>query len=51
MPRGRPAGVTINKALYSLYRRLHDAFDTRQPTGNLYDMMKEMIAIRNRARR
>jgi L-ribulokinase len=41
----------VYKELYLLYRKLHDAFGTQQATGNLYDVMKQLIAIRNRARR
>jgi L-ribulokinase len=49
--RPNPAAHAVYKELYSLYRKLHDAFGTQQPTGNLYDVMKQLIAIRNRARR
>ncbi len=47
----KPAAHGVYKELYSLYRKLHDAFGTQQPTDNLYDVMKQLIAIRNRARR
>jgi L-ribulokinase len=46
-----PAAHAVYKELYSLYRKLHDAFGTRQPTENLYDVMKQLIEIRNRARK
>jgi L-ribulokinase len=36
--------------LYGLYRQLHDAFGTRQANGNLYEVMKRLIEIRNRER-
>ncbi len=49
--RPNPAAHSVYKELYALYRKLHDAFGTQQPTGNLYDVMKQLIAIRNRARR
>jgi len=45
-----PGAHAVYKELYSLYRKLHDAFGTQQATGNLYDVMKQLIAIRNRAR-
>jgi L-ribulokinase len=45
-----PAAHAVYKELYLLYRKLHDAFGTQQATGNLYDVMKQLIAIRNRAR-
>jgi L-ribulokinase len=46
-----PAAHAVYKELYSLYRKLHDAFGTQQAAGNLYDVMKQLIEIRNRARR
>jgi L-ribulokinase len=46
----KPAAHAVHKELYSLYRKLHDAFGTQQATGNLYDVMKQLIAIRSRAR-
>ena len=46
-----PAAHAVYKELYSLYRKLHDAFGTQQATGNLYDVMKRLIEIRNRARK
>ena len=39
------------RQLYPLYRKLHDAFGTKQWTGNLYDVMKQLIEIRSRVRR
>jgi L-ribulokinase len=36
--------------LYALYRRLHDAFGTREWKGGLGDVMKSLIAIRERQR-
>jgi L-ribulokinase len=47
----KPAAHAVYKELYSLYRKLHDAFGTQSATGNLYDVMKQLIAIRNRARK
>jgi len=41
----------VYKQLYILYRRLHDAFGTREWNGNLFDVMKELIALRDRARK
>ena len=46
-----PAAHAVYKELYCLYRKLHDAFGTQQANGNLYDVMKQLIEIRNRARR
>jgi L-ribulokinase len=36
--------------LQSLYRKLHDAFGTREWTGNLYDVMKGLLALKDRQR-
>src|ERR1044071_7806623 len=41
----------VYKELYKLYRTLHDAFGTRNFDGDLYNVMKELIEIRNRARK
>jgi L-ribulokinase len=41
----------VYKELYKLYRALHDAFGTKSFEGNLFEVMKELIAIRNRARK
>ncbi len=46
-----PAAHAVYKELYALYRKLHDAFGTEKATGNLYDVMKQLIEIRNRARK
>jgi L-ribulokinase len=46
-----PKAHEVYQPLYRLYRTLHDAFGTQQWEGNLYGVMKELIDIRNRARR
>ncbi len=46
-----PAAHAVYKELYSLYRKVHDAFGTPSATGSLYDVMKQLIEIRNRARK
>ncbi len=45
-----PKAHSVYKELYSLYKTLHDAFGTQQPSGNLYNVMKRLIEIRNQAR-
>ncbi len=40
----------VYRELYAIYRTLHDAFGTKAWQGNLYDVMKRLIEIRNRAR-
>ncbi len=46
-----PEAHAVYRELYALYRKLHDAFGTREWTGNLYDVMKALIEIRNRVRK
>lgn len=49
--RPNPKAHEIYRELYVLYRRLHDAFGTRDWNGNLYDVMKQLIEIRTKARK
>lgn len=46
-----PKAHAIYKQLYALYKQLHDAFGTKQWNGNLHNVMKELIAIRDKARK
>ncbi|MCS7090982.1 MAG: ribulokinase [Verrucomicrobiota bacterium] len=48
--RPNPAAHEVYQKLYPLYRTLHDAFGTREWSGNLYHVMKTLLEIRNRAR-
>jgi L-ribulokinase len=41
----------VYRELYALYRKCHDAFGTKEWNGNLYDVMKQLIEIRNRVRK
>ena len=41
----------VYKELYALYKELHDAFGTREWTGNLHPVMKRLIDIRSQARK
>jgi L-ribulokinase len=45
-----PKANEVYRRLYPLYRKLHDAFGTPDANGNLYHVMKELLAIRNEAR-
>lgn len=49
--RPNPKAHAVYRELYALYRTLHDAFGTREWTGNLGGVMKQLIDIRNRARK
>ena len=46
-----PRAHAVYRELYSLYKKGHDAFGTKEWNGNLYDVMKRLIDIRNRVRR
>jgi len=41
----------VYQALYRLYRQLHDAFGTSEWSGSLYNVMKDLIAIREKQRK
>jgi L-ribulokinase len=45
-----PRAHAIYAELYPLYRQLHDAFGTEKWKGSMYNVMKELLAIRSRAR-
>ena len=45
-----PKAHVVYRQLYKPWRRVHDAFGTRDWRGSLYDVMKELLEIRNRAR-
>ena len=44
-----PQAHAVYKKLYALYRDLHDAFGTKEWTGNLGHVMKDLIKIREEA--
>jgi L-ribulokinase len=44
------ANHEVYKKLYALYRELHDAFGTRDWSGKLDHVMKDVIAIRQKQR-
>jgi len=41
----------IYKKLYKLYRELHDAFGTREWSGSLFNVMKNLIDLREKQRK
>jgi L-ribulokinase len=45
------ADQAVYKELYKLYAQLHDAFGTRAGSGRLHNVMKDLLAIRDRQRR
>jgi L-ribulokinase len=48
--RPRKAAAATYAELYGLYRALHDALGTPNHPGNLYPVMKNLLAIRDRVR-
>jgi L-ribulokinase len=46
-----PKAHEVYRQLYPLYRKLHDAFGTKEWNGNLFDVMKALIQIRNTVRK
>ena len=46
-----PENQKVYAELYALYRQLHDAFGTADWSGRMNNVMKELIAIRERQRR
>lgn len=49
--RPNPKAHETYKKLYVLYKQLHDAFGTKQWSGNLFEIMKKLIEIRNSVRK
>jgi L-ribulokinase len=48
--RPNPKAQAVYAELYPLYRALHDAFGTREWSGRLDTVMKDLIRIRERQR-
>ena len=46
-----PENHQVYKELFRLYSQLHDAFGTESWSGTLYNVMKELIALRERRRK
>ena len=46
-----PESNAVYKRIYSNYRQLHDSFGTKEWVGNLFDVMKELLEIRDKVRR
>lgn len=44
-----PEAQAVHNRLYALYRRLHDAFGTRDYSESLYGIMKELLEIKRTA--
>jgi L-ribulokinase len=48
MYKPNPDNHRIYTTLYALYRKLHDAFGTKEWSGQINDVMKELLEIRDR---
>jgi L-ribulokinase len=46
-----PENHKVYKKLYLLYKQLHDAFGTNQGSGSLFNVMKDLLTIRDEVRR
>jgi L-ribulokinase len=46
-----PGAHAVYRGLYALYKKCHDAFGTKEWNGNLHEVMKQLLEIRNRARK
>ena len=46
-----PENHKVYQELYRLYMKLHNAFGTKEWSGNLYDVMKDLLGIRDRERK
>jgi L-ribulokinase len=45
------ANNSVYKKLYTLYKQLHDAFGTEQWSGKMYNVMKDLLIIRDHQRK
>lgn len=45
-----PENQQVYDHLFSLYKKIHDAFGVRDAQPNLYEVMKELLVIRDKAR-
>lgn len=46
-----PENHEVYKGLYALYNQLHDAFGTQASSGKMYNVMKDLLDIRDKVRR
>lgn len=45
-----PGNVSLYRQLNNLYRQLHDGFGTKEWTGSMHNVMKELLRIRDKVR-
>lgn len=46
-----PANHAVYKKLYALYRQVHDGFGLKHWTGGMYNVMKDLLTLRDEVRR
>jgi L-ribulokinase len=46
-----PENHEVYKKLYKLYKQLHDGFGTKNENGSMFNVMKDLLNIRDEARR
>ncbi len=46
-----PSNNLVYKKLYALYKQLHDAFGTKDYSGKMHNVMKDLLIIRDQQRR
>ena len=46
-----PQNHEVYKEIYSLYKQLHDGFGTKEKSGNYYNVMKDLLDIRDKVRK
>jgi L-ribulokinase len=46
-----PRSLAVYAELYKLYKQLHDAFGKKERSGSLYNLMKDLLNIRDRERK
>ena len=49
--RPNPESHRVYQELFRLYLQLHDAFGTKERSGNMFNVMKDLLAIRDRQRK
>lgn len=45
-----PSNHSVYKKIYTLYKQLHDAFGTKDYTGKMHNVMKDLLVIRDEQR-
>jgi len=46
-----PENHNVYKEIYKLYKQLHDGFGTKETAGNYFNVMKDLLDIRDKVRK